>query len=38
MTPRWQTLTERWPISGSQIGGLRERTQSKKLPMWLLLT
>ena len=38
MTPRWQTLTERWPISASQIGCSRERTQSKKFPMWLSLT
>ena len=31
MTPRWQTDTDRWPISGSQIGCFRERTQSVDL-------
>ena len=38
MLPIWQTLTERWPISASQVGTSRERTQSKKLRMWFSLT
>src|SRR6266566_3252218 len=37
MTPRWQRATERCPISASQIGGFRERMQSKKFPMGLSL-
>src|SRR5690242_13211833 len=31
--PRWHIEAERWPISASQIGALRVRTHSKKLPM-----
>jgi hypothetical protein len=38
MAPMWQTTAEPWPISTSQIGRLRVRTPSRKLPMWLVET
>jgi hypothetical protein len=38
MMPKWHTLTERWPISASQIGCPRDRAQSKKFRMWFSLT
>ena len=36
MFPRWQTVAERWPTSGGQIVGFRDRTHSTQLRLWFV--